>query len=325
MKVLIADDDLLLRRMLEPQLRRAGYEVVTAGDGVEAWELLERERVPLLIADWLMPRLDGAELVRRIREAGWPGYTYTILLTARSERGDVIEGLQAGADDYVTKPFASEELLARVAVGARILELERRLAESLARQQALATRDSLTGLPNRRALSEHGRAELSRALRERSSVGVILLDLDDFKSINDRHGHAAGDEALRRVARALQENRRDYDFTGRWGGDEFLVILPGATLAQAGLVAARIRKAIHAIELPVGGGETDHVRASLGFAASVPAAGPVGLDELVARADDAMYRSKRDGRERPVPRSAAAGEPGAPAWESRIPTHGGRS
>jgi two-component system chemotaxis response regulator CheY len=299
-KILIADDDLLFRRMLEAELSRAGHEVVSVGDGREAWALLQAERIRLVVADWLMPGLDGATLIRRVREAGWPGYTYAILLTARDGHGDVVEGFAMGADDYVTKPFRVEELLARIGAGVRILEVERQLTESLAREEARATRDALTGLPNRRALCDQARAEISRAVRERTSVGVIMVDLDDFKSINDRFGHAAGDEALRRVAGVLQESRRAYDFTGRWGGDEFLVILPGATASQAGRVAERIRAAIHAIELPVAGTSTASVRASLGVAAAIPAQSPVGLDELLARADDAMYRTKRDGGDRVI-------------------------
>ncbi|MGA8891717.1 MAG: response regulator, partial [Anaeromyxobacteraceae bacterium] len=181
MKILIADDDLMFRRMLEAELRHAGHEVVTVGDGGAAWEVLQQERIRLVVADWLMPGLDGATLIRRVRDAGWPGYTYAILLTARDGQGDVVEGFSMGADDYLRKPFRVEELLARIGAGVRILDLEQRLVESLAREEALATRDSLTGLPNRRALLDHARAELSRAARERTSVGMIMVDLDDFK------------------------------------------------------------------------------------------------------------------------------------------------
>lgn len=318
MKILIADDDLMFRRMLEAELRHAGHEVVTVGDGGEAWEVLQKERIRLVVADWLMPGLDGATLIRRVRDAGWPGYTYAILLTARDGQGDVVEGFLMGADDYLRKPFRVEELLARIGAGVRILELEQRLVESLAREEARATRDSLTGLPNRRALLDHARAELSRAVRERTSVGMIMVDLDDFKSINDRFGHAAGDEALRRVAGVLQESRRAYDFTGRWGGDEFLVILPGATASQAGRVAERIREAIHAIELPVAGPSGAAVRASLGVAAASPATFPVGVDELLAQADDAMYRTKRDGGDRVILHAARPEvEPAGPPREKR--------
>jgi two-component system chemotaxis response regulator CheY len=298
MKVLVADDDRLLREMLAAELAGAGYEVVTVPDGIAAWEVLQRERIRMLIVDWMMPRQDGAELIRRIRSAGLPGYTYIILLTARSGRAEVVEGLNTGADDYVSKPFQREELLARMGVGKRILDLEACLSESLAREEALATRDVLTGLPNRRGLHDRAQAELSRATREKRGLGVIMMDLDHFKQINDRYGHAAGDAALRRVAEVLQRSRRDYDVVGRWGGEEFLLVVPGASLAQTSLVAERVRAAIESIDLKVGGVEPVRLRASLGVASAEPGTAPVALDELIRMADDAMYRAKREGRNR---------------------------
>jgi two-component system chemotaxis response regulator CheY len=298
MKVLIAEDDSLLRQMLRGALAAAGHQLITAANGLDAWEMLQREHVRMLIVDWMMPGLDGPELIRRIRGAGWPGYTYIILLTAKTGRDDVVEGLNAGADDYVTKPFRQDELLARMGVGARILELETRLSESLEREEARATRDSLTGLPNRRALYDRARAELNRAEREKRSVGVIMMDIDHFKPINDRFGHAAGDEALRRVAEVLLKSKRDYDYTGRWGGDEFLTILPGTSMLQAGLVAERIRASIDMVRLEVGGADTVELRSSLGVACASPATSPIGIDDLLNQADGALYRAKADGRNR---------------------------
>ncbi len=298
MKVLIADDDLLLRQMLQGQLAAAGHEFIFASNGIEAWELLRRESIRMAIVDWMMPGMDGPELIRRIRDAGWPGYTYIILLTARSGADDVVEGLNLGADDYMTKPFHQEELLARMGVGARILQLERRLSESLAREESLATRDSLTGLPNRRALSDLARVELSRASRARTSVGLILMDLDHFKQINDRFGHAAGDNALRQVAEVLRMNKRDYDCTGRWGGEEFLTILPGTSLTQAAMVAERIRTSIQAVRLDLGGPDAVGLHASLGVACAPPLSPPLELDTLLRQADAALYRAKREGRNR---------------------------
>jgi two-component system cell cycle response regulator len=298
MKVLIAEDDALLRQMLHGQLGVAGHELVFASDGREAWDLLQREDIRMVIVDWMMPEVDGPELIRRIRDAGWPGYTYIIFLTARSGREDVVAGLQAGADDYVTKPFSIDELLARIGVGARILQLEGRLNESLAREEALATRDSLTGLPNRRALSDHARVELSRAARARTTVGLILMDLDHFKRINDQYGHAAGDEALRRVAEVFQRNKRDYDFTGRWGGEEFLVVLPSTSLEQSAMVAERIRKSLETMKLDLGGPEPVELRASLGVVCAPPVTPPVDFEDLLRQADSALYRAKADGRNR---------------------------
>jgi diguanylate cyclase (GGDEF)-like protein len=298
MKVLIADDDALLRQMLQAQLADAGHEFVFASDGMEAWELLQREAIRMVIVDWMMPKLDGPDLIRRIRDAGWPGYTYIILLTAKSDRDDIVEGLNLGADDYVTKPFRHDELLARMGVGARILQLEKRLSESLAREEALATRDGLTGLPNRRALTDIARVELSRAARARTSVGLIVMDLDHFKRINDEFGHAAGDKALQQVAEVLQKSKRDYDYTGRWGGEEFLVVLPGTSLSQAAMVAERIRTSIQAVRLDLGVPGTVELRASLGVTCAPPVSPPVGLDDLLRQADAALYRAKREGRNR---------------------------
>ena len=298
MKVLIADDDHLTREMLRVVLRDAGYEVVLAADGREARDVLEKEHIRMLVVDWMMPGLDGPGLIRHVRSAGWPKYTYIILLTAKAGRDEIVEGLNLGADDYVTKPFRREELLARMGVGSRILDLEARLSESLAREAAQGGRDGLTGLLNRRALQERAQAELNRAARERRSVGVVMLDLDHFKAINDRFGHAAGDEALRKVAEVLERSPRDYDLSGRWGGEEFLVVLPGATLAQACVVADRIRSAIEEVALDVGQREPLLLRASLGVVAAPPSAQAVPLEEIVKQADEALYRAKATGRNR---------------------------
>jgi diguanylate cyclase (GGDEF)-like protein len=296
LKVLIADDDLLLAQVLGGVLTTAGYEVLTASNGLEAWEILQREHVRMLLVDWMMPGLDGPELIRRIRAAEGPGYTYIVLLTAMHGQEDLVAGLRSGADDYVTKPFRQEELLARMGVGARILALETGLSESLAREEELSALDSLTGLPNRRALRARALAELSRAERERTSVGIVMMDIDHFKEINDRFGHAAGDDALRQVAAALQNNKRDYDFPGRWGGEEFLIIVPGASLEQAAVVAERARASVELVELR--GSGAGELRASFGVAAASPAIRPIGFDELVQQADDAMYRAKATGRNR---------------------------
>jgi two-component system chemotaxis response regulator CheY len=298
LKVLIADDDSILCNLLGDVLGAAGYEVVKAANGLEAWEILQRDHVRMLLVDWMMPGLEGPELIRRVRGAGWPGYTYIILLTAMSGRSDIVEGLRGGADDYVTKPFRQEELLARLGVGSRILALETGLSESLAREEALSALDSLTGLPNRRALYVRALAELSRAERERTSVGVVMMDIDHFKGINDQFGHAAGDDALRQVAAALQRNRRDYDFPGRWGGEEFLIIVPGASLEQAAVVAERVRAAVEGVALRGAGAGAGELRSSFGVAAASPALRPIGLDELIRQADDALYRAKATGRNR---------------------------
>jgi two-component system, cell cycle response regulator len=307
MRILIAEDDPVLRRLLRAKLAEAGHELVEAADGEQAWELVQRERIRLLLVDWMMPRLDGPELIRRIRAAGWPGYTYVILLTARSGRNDVVDGLNLGADDYLTKPFRHDELLARLGVGIRILELEARLGESLAREEALATRDLLTGLLNRRATFERARAEVSRAGREGTRLGLVLVDLDQFQRINEQFGQEAGDQALRRVAEVLQQNLRDFDFVGRWGGEEFLVVLPGASLEQAAQVAERVRASMAAAHVRRGGSDAAELRVSAGVTSSSASPRPVTLDELLQQADAALYRAKAAGRNRVAVHEPAPG------------------
>lgn len=298
MKILIADDDRLMREMLQSLLVEAGYEVAVAADGQEARRILDEERCRMLIVDWMMPGLDGPGLIRHVRTAGSSHYTYIILLSAKNGRDEIVAGLNEGADDYVTKPYRREELLARLGVGTRILDLEARLNASLAREEMLATRDGLTGLLNRRALDERASLELTRATREKRSVGVILMDLDHFKQINDRFGHGAGDEALRRVGEVLEQGQRNYDLKARWGGEEFLLVLPGASLSQSCMVAERVRTAVESIELRLDGGAPVRLRASFGVACASGDAPPVSLEEILERADRALYRAKAEGRNR---------------------------
>ena len=298
MNVLIADDDASLRQMLRGVVASAGHRVVEAAGGREAWETLQREHIRMLIAGWTMAGLDGRELVRRIRSAAWPRYTYIILLAEKNGRDVVVDGLNSGADDCLARPFLREEFLARIGVGVRILDVESRLNASLAREEAKATMDSVTGLPNRRALHDRARLELNRARREKQSLSVIMMDIDRFKQVNDELGHAAGDDALRRAAEALQKGTRDYDYTGRWGGDEFLVVLPGTPLSQAALVAERVRASVEAIHLRTGGPDAMALQCSLGVACSSSASHPVDLKELLHQADDALYRAKAEGRNR---------------------------
>lgn len=289
MRVLIADDELTQRRFLAALLRRAGHDVVEAADGCEAWAVIESERPRLVLSDWLMPGLTGPELVRRVRAAGWPGYTYVILLTAKEGKESLVAGLEAGADDYLTKPFDRAELMARLAIGLRILDLEQRLADA-------ATHDPLTGLLNRRAVHERVSREEARARREKSPVAVALFDIDHFKRVNDRFGHAAGDEVLRVVGRLVAADVRPYDLAARWGGEEFLLVLPGADAAAALATAERLRRRIETAEVRLPDGPLP-VTISGGVAAAVPDEGIV-FDALVARADSALYRAKEEGRNR---------------------------
>jgi PleD family two-component response regulator len=201
MQVLIVDDDRIQRLILRNQLLQLGYEVSEAADGAIAWTQLEHQPAPIVITDWMMPQLDGPALIARIRAATFPGYTYVILLTSRDDRTDVVAGLDAGADDYLTKPCDSHELRARVVIGARIMDLERRL-------RTARDTDALTGLHNRGAITAAVKTELARAQRSSAPLSVALLDVDHFKQVNDQHGHQAGDQALRLIAAEVREQVR---------------------------------------------------------------------------------------------------------------------
>lgn len=301
MRTLIVDDDSLQRRLIRASLTRTGYEVLEAPDGIEAWDILQRDPVPLIITDWMMPNLNGLELIRRIRsgiETGFfPNYIYIILVTAKDAKEDVVTGLDSGADDYLTKPFDLNEMLARVKIGVRILNLEARLRESLDQLHVMATYDSLTGLLNRRAVYERAQSELERAHRERQSISLVMLDIDHFKSVNDQHGHLTGDQALRLVAGTIAQNKRSYDWAGRWGGEEFLLVLPQTTIEEAGDIAERMRQSVAAVNFPLANGKYLKLHISLGVSSTDSnRARPPTLGELLQQADDALYQAKNQGR-----------------------------
>jgi two-component system chemotaxis response regulator CheY len=304
MKILIVDDDPVLRQILQTYMSRAGYDVALAENGQAALDIWERETIRLVITDWMMPVMDGPELIRRIRAVSAPAYTYIIMLTAKESKGDVIYGLEAGADDYLTKPFNTGELRARVKIGERILNLENRLNQTLQQMEELATLDSLTGLLNRRALYTHAEAELSRSRRDRNPVSLMMLDIDHFKQVNDRHGHLVGDKALRLVADTLKLNKRPYDWAGRWGGEEFLLVLPSTDEGLAVTIAERMRLQILDTHLSVATGVLQLnasfgiASTSTGFELEASTTELYHLDSLVARADEALMRAKELGRNR---------------------------
>jgi diguanylate cyclase (GGDEF)-like protein len=313
-KLLVVDDDPDSRRLLSISLGWAGHEIVEAEDGIDAWDKFQQERAQLVITDWMMPGLDGMGLIGRIRASEAEGYTYIIMLTALREKPQIVSGLEAGADDYLTKPFDPEELAARVSIGERILTLQENLMASRRTMETLAMHDTLTGLLNRRAIHERALAELNRLRRGTANapLSVILLDIDHFKSINDNYGHDAGDRALQVVANLLLGQLRSYDGLGRWGGEEFLMLLPGTGLAEASAVAERIRTNLVEAEPSLPDGTRVLLSASLGVAAideaTTEAAGELWLEHLVRAADQALYRAKSDGRNRVATAEAMLGE-----------------
>ena len=297
MKALIVDDDDNHRRLLRTLLEARGYQVYEALDGSVAWQILQAEPIPLVLTDWMMPEMDGVDLIHAIRAANFPYYTYIMLLTAKQQRGDMIDGLESGTDDYVVKPFELAELKARLSIAERILSLETRLREALEQASYYATRDSLTGALNRRALYEWAGQETASILAAQSLLTVIMVDIDHFKRVNDLYGHLVGDEALRLIAETINANKRTTDQMGRWGGEEFLLILPGTNLEAGRQLAERLRSAIEKAALPLPDGGSFSVSASFGVASAPIVSGEV-LDRLILQADTAMYQAKQAGRNR---------------------------
>jgi diguanylate cyclase (GGDEF)-like protein len=297
MKVLIADDEAVSRRLLESLLRRWGYDVIVASDGLEASRILQSPGAPkLVVFDLMMPGLDGAQLCREIRERKDDPYTYILLLTGKRSKGDVIEGLEAGADDYITKPFEPQELKVRMRTGKRILCLQDQLIAAREALRDMAMHDSLTGLRNRAAIMGTLAAEVARVQRHGSSVGIALADLDYFKAINDAHGHAVGDAVLSETARTMERATRPYDSVGRHGGEEFLIVLPGCDEINAVSHAERLRAAISELSVETPSGPAQFT-ISLGVTVFDQNADP-NPNTLVRTADEALYRAKNAGRNR---------------------------
>jgi two-component system, cell cycle response regulator len=294
-KVLIAEDDMVSRRLLEAMLARWGYDVVITRDGTEAWQVLQGpDAPPLAILDWMMPGIDGVEVCRLVRQRVQEPYIYLLLLTTKGRRENIIEGLDAGADDYLTKPFDPHELQVRLRTGKRIVTLQAELIEARETLRIQASHDSLTGVWNRRAILERLETELARAEREGTPVAVVLADLDHFKRINDSYGHIAGDAVLCEAVNRMRVSLRFYDAIGRYGGEEFLMVLPGCTAQDAVNLADRLRMSIGRETVEITGGHIV-VTTSLGVAASdtIPV---LDAASLIRAADTALYRAKAGGR-----------------------------
>jgi diguanylate cyclase (GGDEF)-like protein len=287
--ILVADDDRDTAHVLERLLETLGHQVVTAVDGTEAWSLLQRRRFQMVLSDWMMPGIDGPELCRRIRDRAGGPYTYVILATARGGSEDRLAGLAAGADDFLAKPLDPRELAARLEIARRLLAIPEELERRNAALEALAATDALTGLANRRRFDEVLRAHGALAARQDFSLALVLLDVDRFKTYNDRFGHPAGDAVLRAIGHILRTCSRAQDVAARYGGEEFAVLLPSTGADEAWTFAERLRAAIAAADWPLA-----PVTASLGVATLTPGTG--GAADLVEQADRALYRSKRGGR-----------------------------
>jgi len=293
-RVLAVDDSPFSRKLLEHALRGQPYELAFAKDGREALASIVTFRPQIIITDWMLPDLSGPELCRKIRSESNAGYTYVILLTSNVEKESIVEGLAAGADDYLTKPFHEKELVARVGTGRRIMEMHREIEEKNQLLEAAARTDFLTGLPNRRAVEEYAAKQLGGAIRHGYPLWVILADLNKFKMVNDQYGHAAGDEVLKRFAAILKKNTRTSDICGRLGGDEFVLVVTHVPVGHITSLVERLG-CTFMIEEFTFEGQNLQMTASFGVGGFEVPDRPE-FQQLVARADAALYEAKKDGR-----------------------------
>ncbi len=298
MQILVVDDSAVYRKLIGDHLRSWGFGVTLAESGCEAWRILEQPDSPkLVLLDWVLPDLDGIEVCQRIRKAGSSGpYVYVILLTSKEGRQNMLDAMQAGADDFLVKPFDELELKARLLVGKRILDLQEELVAARESMRHAATYDSLTGLMNRGEILALLKRELERARRERKELGVILGDIDHFKRVNDTLGHLFGDEALREIGRRLRAQLRLYDGVGRYGGEEFLMILPNCDLPNTLLRANDLREIIANTPVVCSGVERAFTM-SMGVAVS-DCDRKNEVEGLLSQADAALYAAKENGRNR---------------------------
>jgi two-component system, cell cycle response regulator len=313
MQALVVDDSAVYRKIIGDHLRSWGFSVTLAETGADAWQILQQPDAPkLVLLDWVLPDLEGIELCRRIREAGLSGpYVYVILLTGKEGRQNMLDAMQAGVDDYLEKPIDDLELKARLVVGKRILDLQHELVSARDSMRHAATHDSLTALLNRGEIVRTLQRELERSRREHKPVAVILGDVDGFKAVNDTLGHLFGDEVLREVGRRLPAQLRVYDSVGRYGGEEFLMVLPNCDLQDALSRANDLRKIIGDTPM-VSSGVERIVTMSMGVAVSDTDESKNKLEVLLNHADAGLYAAKANGRNRvehftPVNKKAAAG------------------
>jgi len=297
MKILLAEDNRFFRRLLEVNLAKWGHDVVACDDGSEAWRILSSDDSPkLAILDWEMPGMQGVEICREIRKVQCRPYVYIILLTAKNLKEDLVEGLESGADDYITKPFDPVELQVRVRAATRIVLLQEDLYAAFKASERQAKEDSLTKLWNHSAILDILRRELNRATRQRVPVGVIMADVDRFKEVNDIYGHMVGDSVLKAVASTMKSMLRSYDSIGRYGGDEFLIVVPGSNEDQVKKLAQRLCTGVNPELKKV---TTEKFDCTMSFGvAFTDGKSDEDADRLVKAADQALYYAKNNGRNR---------------------------
>lgn len=290
-ELLVVDDSTVYRKLVEQTLSSEPYSLLFARNGAEAMQIFEERSPSFVITDWMLPDFSGFELCQRIRADGSRPYCYIIVMTSSREKGHVVKGLQAGADDYLTKPFDPAEMLARVGVGRRIIDLNRELAAKTLKMEEAARTDPLTGLPNRRAIEEWASKQTKGAARHGFPLWVVLGDIDKFKAINDTFGHDAGDIVLRTFADLLKRNTRVSDICGRLGGDEFVVVLTHVEPNNIEETVNRFRENFSALSFPLQG-KSVRVTASFGVAGLRPGEA-ADFAALLRKADKMLYEAKR--------------------------------
>jgi diguanylate cyclase (GGDEF)-like protein len=309
MKILVADDDAISRLLMRRTLENSGYEVVTVVNGREAVrELAQPDGPKLALIDWMMPEVDGPSVCREIRSSNADLYIYILLLTSKESSEDVVRGLEAGADDYLTKPCHPAEIKARLHTGRRILQLEDKLVEAREAMRFKATHDSLTSLWDRGAILALLRSELCRAVREHSCVSILLCDVDHFKNVNDIYGHSTGDEVLQQVSKCLLDSVRSNDAVGRYGGEEFLIVLGGCSEDDLKKRAEHVRKAVCAVSFQTAHGPID-VSVSIGAMTIVSWNKSIPIAPFLKSADAALYEAKSEGRNKVIFAKSAIHQP----------------
>jgi len=299
-KILVADDSEMTRMILQGRLTQWGYKIVNASDGQEAWDILQRKNRPrIILLDWMMPNMNGIELCKRVRQKIKEPYIYIILLTAKKGKGHLIEGMEAGADDFISKPFDPHVLKVRLRAGTRITKLQDELIAAREELRIQATHDSLTQLFNRSALMNMMTRELSRSQRDGSSVGILMVDIDYFKSINDSYGHLVGDNVLEKLAVQMKQCTRRYDAIGRYGGEEFIIVLPQCGEDEIVRVAERLRQTVCNQPYDTGINQIP-VTISVGATWAIPSEQNCSEEDLIRVADTALYAAKHQGRNRTV-------------------------
>lgn len=294
LEVLVVDDSPVTRKLFEQLLPADVYSVSYACSGSEAMRVFKEKTPSIVITDWVMPDFSGLELCQRIREDGSASYTYVIVMTSNKDEDAVLRAMEAGADDFLVKPFNANEMLARIGVGRRIIALHRKLEDRSAELEEVASTDALTGLPNRRAIEEWANKQLRGAKRHGFPIWVVLGDLDQFKEINDTFGHEAGDTVLRTFADTLRKLTRISDMCGRLGGDEFLIVISHVSSTNIEVAINRFRELFGSLSFPFAG-QSVSISATFGVAGSE--SGKIrDFDILVRKADEMLYEAKRAGR-----------------------------